>query len=277
MLSEEESSSTLKTNTTSVSKEDWSASFFGLATGGQGKPEVSGNSSDKTSKSHAKIDISVNCTLVTVDRSSWFQPQFFGMSDSFMRNNNRLRWTDTWPAAWNGDPANAVQNTVINPTHLVKLSLLAFYSTGYIISKDVVIRVSNFKCETVAEKSYLDKITPTSGEFLFFSTTKTTQTTEESQGASTNIASDGMIIRIPVAQMLVYIQQMTFYYATTEYNKAEALCSDLHLPIDTWKASPALDALRGLEPLPDFKGPTAPYPTKKERTKRQFAIQSNPP
>jgi len=44
----------------------------------------------ETSQS-VKVDVSFRASLVTVDRSGWFQPQFFDMSDAFMRASEHVR------------------------------------------------------------------------------------------------------------------------------------------------------------------------------------------
>ncbi len=57
-----------------------------------------GVKSKEAGKRH-KVSLGLRITLVTVDRSGWFQPQFLDMSSAFMRTSTATKWSD-WPAEW---------------------------------------------------------------------------------------------------------------------------------------------------------------------------------
>jgi hypothetical protein len=272
ITSKEASEFKSSTASTSVSRDDWGVSFFGLASGGSGNTKSEGSSNTSAQSSNLDVDISMNCTMVTCDRSSWFQPQFFSLSDAFMRNNNNVSWNAGWDEDWKKDTYKAVDAAVINATKPLPDAFLPCFPTGYIIVKDVLIKISKFKIKNVADKKYLDEKTTSGGGFLFFSTSKTTQKTEDSASSAFQMASDGMIVRIPGPQVIGYIQQMLPYDGTHPFKKEEALQPDIFLPEDDIEYKPAgqnpgRTIGRGMEPT------TRPSTEKK----KVFTVRSTKP
>lgn len=245
-----------KIQTTETTSAQSSISFFGFASSAKSAPKVSGSTEAVSQSSGLEVSISMNCTLVTVDRSSWFQPQFFSMADAFMRNNDNMSWTQGWDEEWKKDHSKAVDSAIINATKPVPPSFLPCFPTGYILAKDVLIKISRFKIRTVQDKKYLDEKTTSGGSFLFFSTAKTTQKTTDSSSSNFQMASDGMIVRIPGPQIIGYIQQMLPWDGTHKFNKSEALRPDIFLPGDEDQPNgsnankPKGNVGRGLGPQP---------------------------
>jgi hypothetical protein len=225
---------------TDASQTDWAVNFFGFASGGSKNTKSEGSSENSAQSSNLDVEISMNCTMVTADRSSWFQPQFFGMSDAFMRNNNQVSWNKGWDEDWKKDTYKAVDAAVIEGTKPLPDAFLPCFPTGYIIAMDVLIKISRFKIKTVADKKYLDEKTTSGGSFLFFSTSKTTQKTEDSSSSAFQMASDGMIVRIPGPQVIGYVQQMLPYDGTHPFKMEEALRPDIFLPGDEITITPSL-------------------------------------
>jgi hypothetical protein len=87
IASSDEHESTSSGQNSDVSRED-SVNFFGQVHNGDNK--ASSGSNVGSGSSNLKVEISMNCTMVTVDRSSWFQPEFFDIGDAFMRNNQSI-------------------------------------------------------------------------------------------------------------------------------------------------------------------------------------------
>lgn len=257
---------------TDVSRDDWGVSFFGFAAGGSGNTKSEGSTNTSAQSSNLDVSISMNCTMVTADRSSWFQPQFFGMSDAFMRNNNNVSWNQGWDDAWKKDTYKAVDAAVINATEPLPPAFLPCFPTGYIIAKDVLIKISRFKIKNVADKKYLDEKTTSGGSFLFFSTSKTTQKTEDSSSSAFQMSSDGMIVRIPGPQVIGYIQQLLPWDGTHPFNKKEALRPDIFLPGDEIK-TPAAGPEKGRS-IGRGLDPTARTTT---TDKKKFTVRSTKP
>ena len=257
---------------TEVSRTDWGVSFFGFAAGGSGNTKSEGSTDTSAQSSNLDVEISMKCTMVTADRSSWFQPQFFGMSDAFMRNNNNVSWNQDWDKDWQKDTYKAVDAAIIEATKPLPDAFLPCFPTGYIIAKDVLIKISRFKIKTVADKKYLDEKTTSGGSFLFFSTSKTTQKTDDSSSSAFQMASDGMIVRIPGPQVIGYIQQMLPYDGTHPFKMEEALRPDIFLPGDEItpsksQADKGRSIGRGLDPNARSSG----------NDKKKFTVRSTKP
>ena len=86
--------------------------------------------SHTASKSY-KVEFGLRCTLVTVDRGGWFQPQFFKESENFYHVNSKVSWSK-WPAT-----IKKVEDLKANQDALLGLNdyLLPAFPVGYIICK----------------------------------------------------------------------------------------------------------------------------------------------
>jgi hypothetical protein len=220
---------------TEVSQENWSVSFFGMASASGVTNTPSSHTNIAANSSNLSVEISMNCTMVTCDRSSWFQPQFFDMSDAFMRNNSKMSWhSPEWPEEWENDVSKAVDAVILEGKGSIPKAkaLLPCFPTGYIIAKDVLIKISRFDIKTVADKRYLEEKTNSGASFLFFSTSKPGQKTEDSSSSGFDLASDGMIVRIPGPQIIGYIQQMLPWDYSHPFKSDESLKPDIFLPGD---------------------------------------------
>jgi hypothetical protein len=107
---------------------------------------------------------------------------------------------------------------------------LTCYPTGYIICKDVLIKISNLDLSNASSQKFMHEQVSSSGGFLFFRHTTTSETNTTTQSSNFQMASDGMIVRIPGPQIIGYIQQMVPYDQTTKYDPKYALKKAFHLP-----------------------------------------------
>jgi len=85
------------------------------------------------------VDIGLRATLVTVDRSSWFQPQFFKQSGSYYHINEGMSWSKAGATMSQMTQPNQANWDVINQ------NLLPAFPVGYIICKDITIKISRGK------------------------------------------------------------------------------------------------------------------------------------
>jgi hypothetical protein len=212
-----------------VSREN-SVTFFGVHSTGDNK--ASSGSNVGSGSSNLKVEISMNCTMVTCDRSSWFQPEFFDIGDAFMRNNQAICWNKEWPDEWKNDTGLAVEAAITKANGEFKPGTLPCFPVGYIIAKDILIKVSGMSVETVADKQYLDEKMSSESNFIFFSTSKPAQKTESTASSKSDIAKDGMVVRIPGPQIIGYIQQMLPWDSTHEFKADDTLKTDIFLPED---------------------------------------------
>lgn len=189
----------------------------------------------------------MNITLVTVDRSTWFQPQFFDLSHGFMNNNPDLKWTE-WPDVWGIKATDAVRegihkgNTISGP--------MPCFPTVYMLCKDVDIEITAFSIDNEASHKTMVEQTASSGGFLGFRCTGTHQGSSDQTSASVKIAKDGLIVRIPGSQILGYIQQVMPRDETVPYSSEMALQTTVYLPNDSLPITThdSHGAPRGFEP-----------------------------
>lgn len=118
-----------------------------------------------------------------------------------------------------------------------EVSLLPSYPVGYIICKDVYMELSGFDISTAESKQHLNEQFQASGGCLFFSFNTSSESSRDSSSASVEMASDGMIIRIPGPQILGYVQQVMPKDETKSYDPALSLGTEFYLPP---QASPTL-------------------------------------
>jgi hypothetical protein len=198
------------------------------------------------------------------------------MSDAFMRNNNNMCWNKGWEEAWQKDHSKAVDAAIIDGTKPIPPAFLPCFPTGYILAKDVVIKISQFQISTVADKKFLDEKTTKGGSFLFFSTAKTTQKTSESSSSNFQMASNGMVVRIPGPQVIGYIQQMMPWDGTHQFDPNEALKPEIFLPGDDLSSQankPKGNVGRGLGQNLGTATTSTTSTTKKE----EFTVRSSKP
>jgi hypothetical protein len=108
--------------------------------------------------------------------------------------------------------------------------------------------------ETVADKQYLEEKMNSGSNFLFFSTSKPAQKTQSSSSSRSDLAKDGMVVRIPGPQIIGYIQQMLPWDSTHEFKQDDTLKTDIFLPEDDEIEAPhrggaqPSDVARALDP-----------------------------
>mgnify|MGYP000536540610 FL=1 len=80
-----------KSSTSSWSVNLWIASAGGSSTKSEAHDDKSSSSNTE------KVNIDMQCTLVTVDRSGWFNPQFFDHSEQFYAQDEKKKWNNQNP------------------------------------------------------------------------------------------------------------------------------------------------------------------------------------
>lgn len=233
--SEDKADFTGDLHTSDASSTDWAVPLW-IASGGRKSSSASGQHIVTSGSSRFSVKIQMNVTLVTVDRSSWFQPQFFDLSKNFMRNNDQFKWS-SWPQEYNKETPRAVKEGIHKGATFS--GPLPCFPTGYLLCKDVVIELSGYSISNVAAHKAVVEQTTSSGGFLFFSCTHTSQNTSDGSSASVQIAKDGIIVRIPGPQILGYIQQLLPPDETIAYDNNFSLKPEIYLPAHDDKGEPA--------------------------------------
>ncbi|KAJ3489873.1 hypothetical protein NLI96_g1832 [Meripilus lineatus] len=168
--------------------------------------ESSGSSDTKIEKSSDEVWVGFRATLVTVDRAGWFRPQFFQESKSYYHINPELKWTK-WPEGV--ETMDQLKNGGTSNFHQLNQYLLPGYTIGFIICKDITIKISYSKTNVEDKKSNMSKSSQSSGGCLCWSYSNGSSSNQSDNSHSFQSAQDGCIIRIPGPQILGYIIQLT--------------------------------------------------------------------
>ncbi|KAI0069641.1 hypothetical protein K474DRAFT_1670752 [Panus rudis PR-1116 ss-1] len=183
-----------------------------LASYGSESSKSGGDSKTETSSTENRVEVGFRATLVTVDRGGWFQPQFFKQSNSYYHVNPHNRWTK-YPA--NADKPEDLKKPNVKLTD-VNDGLLPAFPMGYVICKDITIKIFNDESKGYDQKKVAEESSSNSGGVLCFS-----YNSSKSQSMSENThafqsCSNGCVIRIPGPQILGYMMQLTDNDCTTK-------------------------------------------------------------
>ncbi|KAK6988582.1 ZnMc domain-containing protein [Favolaschia claudopus] len=170
----------------SAESQQWSCNvWFASASGGANREEAS---FDMTSNSTSSaITVAFRATLVTVDRGGWFQPQFFKESQAFYKINPNITWN-------NGDKDHP-------------RGLLQGYPIGYLIVKDMMIRIVHTASSSEDAKRAERESSAASGGIFCFSYSQSSASSSSESASSFSQYNNGYIVKIPGPQILGYMMQ----------------------------------------------------------------------
>ncbi|KAI0058158.1 hypothetical protein BV25DRAFT_1296423 [Artomyces pyxidatus] len=212
---------TTRETSSSASTSSWNVNLWlGSASGNSSSSSASMSASDV--EQHVKVSISLRVSLVTVDRSSWFQPQFFDMSDAFMRASEHVRWSE-WPKDVNtaADAIKRIKAATEGGGFDAGQSLLPAFPVGYIIAKDVLVKLSSSSSSSSSSSKSFSEQAAASGGVLCFSYSHASQSSGDSSSVSTQEMADGLVIKIPGPQILGYMMQLTPKDATHKFESSD--------------------------------------------------------
>ncbi|THH31771.1 hypothetical protein EUX98_g2429 [Antrodiella citrinella] len=129
-----------------------------------------------------EVTLGFRATLVTVDRAGWFQPQFFKQSGSFYHIDPNVSWSRSTPGG--------------------SQALLPAFPIGYILCKDITIKISEAETKSDVKKHDMASDAAASGGILCFSYSQSTSASSTDNSYSFQQCSDGCVI-------LGYIMQKT--------------------------------------------------------------------
>ncbi|KAF8761302.1 peptidase M12A family [Rhizoctonia solani] len=185
---------------------DDAAVGFGLWAGYEANPASRAES--------VKLDISFRVSLVNIDRGAWFKSDFMKHSDQFMRLPGNKRWSE-WPC--DAQTPEEVVERILQGDFVPKGSLAAL-PAGYLIAKDILIKIHTPEQASGATKETLIKQAATAHGILGFGFAP--QASAHGNPAAMHISehSDGIVFRLPEAQILGYMMQLTPPDLSVEYN-----------------------------------------------------------
>ena len=132
-----------------------------------------------------------------------------------MRNNASMS-----PTGYDKGTAETIAKEIRELHHLKRRSpnQLPAYPVGYVICKDVFIKVSGMQMSSTAEKTHVLEDFQSSGGSLCFRYDPTNGKSQNGSQAAFEMASDGMIVRIPGPQILGYIQQIVPEHESSQHD-----------------------------------------------------------
>ncbi|KAI0050912.1 hypothetical protein FA95DRAFT_499075 [Auriscalpium vulgare] len=208
---------TVRDTSSTSSTSSWNVNLWlGSASGDSTSSEAKATHSTKDE--HVDVEISLRVSLVTVDRSGWFQPQFFDMSNSFMRASENVRWSE-----WRGVKTAAELIRRVKDTGAFDAgeSLFPAFPVGYLIAKDILVKISSNEGDDASSAKALSEKASASGGVLCFSFSHASHSEGDSSSVSTQTMSNGLVVKVPGPQILGYMMQVTPRDATSEYKPAD--------------------------------------------------------
>ncbi|KAJ8521720.1 hypothetical protein ONZ45_g1622 [Pleurotus djamor] len=178
----------------------------------QSSERSEGHGQTETVKTSNEVWVGLRATLVTIDRGGWFRPQFFQESKMYYHINPELKWTK-WPdGVKNMDDLKLKGAANLNDLNKY---LLPGFAVGFIICKDITIKIKYSSANTRVEKSNMQESSQSSGGVLCWSYSNGSSSNQSENSHSFQACEDGCVIRIPGPQILGYIIQLT-HNDTTE-------------------------------------------------------------
>ncbi|EDR10049.1 uncharacterized protein LACBIDRAFT_325617 [Laccaria bicolor S238N-H82] len=203
--------STTNSSSTAYSPSSGLSFFFGGSSSSSSKS--SADSSSHLKQTDFTMEVGFRATMVTVDRSGWFQPQIFKQSTGFYHIDPQVSWSK-WPESIKG--ASGLQNATADVWDAMNKYLMPAFPIGYVICKDITIKVSLDSTTQDSDSSVFQSQTSSSSGILLWSTSSSSSTRSSHQGVFTQTTSDGLVIRIPGPQIIGYMFEIMPNDLTTQ-------------------------------------------------------------
>ncbi|KAF9530510.1 hypothetical protein CPB83DRAFT_763109 [Crepidotus variabilis] len=192
--------------------------FFG--THDSDNRSASASSSSTDSVSGIQVEIGFRATLVNVDRSGWFQPQFFKQSSGFHFLNKHASWS-RWPSNVKSTNdltgmGNLSPSEAATACEEINKYLLPAFPAAFVICKDITIKIHLSNTNIQKSSAEMAAFAATSSGVLCFSTNSSDTSATSSGSYGFQAASDGCVIRIAGPQILGYYLQFLDPDTTTE-------------------------------------------------------------
>lgn len=226
------------TQSSSVKYAGWIGSFTSEHS------NLSASQSGQKYTNSEKVEIGFRVKKIAIDRGGWFNPNVFKMSNSYfhlaqMLSSKGLTKGDITAAVESGEP-DALKNLVTyyydteletmvnkppkesngkaNPEYEAFLKndnikecsyLLPAFPTGFVIAKDITIRIKHDSSTSDSSKEYMEKSDHTGGGLFGFSCNHSDASKSTNESAYFGSNSSYFYIRIPGPQILGWFLQFT--------------------------------------------------------------------
>lgn len=250
--SDESGSFSSNSTSSSSSQSSWSLGGW-FWSGGGSRSTQNAAEAQKKMELNKKLEIGFRVKKVSIDRGGWFNPTIFKLSDNYyrladIRVSKGLTKTDVHKASSAGMNSAAQLNELVtyeaevNGEHKKLSYVLPSFPTGFVIAKDITIRIQCDKTSAESSRKYMEQSDARGGGIFGFCANSGSSSKSQSESAYFGSTSNFFYIRIPGPQILGWFLELTPADNASPYQK-----------LDPSLYSDALDAL-----LPEQKEDGAP-------------------
>lgn len=250
--SDESGSFSSNSTSSSSSQSSWSLGGW-FWSGGGSRSTQNAAETQKKMELNKKLEIGFRVKKVSIDRGGWFNPTIFKLSDNYyrladIRVSKGLTKTDVHKASSAGMNSAAQLNELVtyeaevNGEHKKLSYVLPSFPTGFVIAKDITIRIQCDKTSAESSRKYMEQSDARGGGIFGFRANSGSSSKSQSESAYFGSTSNFFYIRIPGPQILGWFLELTPADNASPYQK-----------LDPSLYSDALDAL-----LPEQKEDEAP-------------------
>lgn len=205
--------------TSSSSQSSWNLGGWFWSAGGSHSAHAASESQKKLDL-NKKLEIGLRVKKVSIDRGGWFNPTIFKLSDNYyrladIRVSKGLTKDDIRDASAAGVNSGARLKSLVTYDAEVdgqtkKLSyVLPAFPTGFVIAKDITIRIQSSQSESESNRSYMEQSDARSGGIFGFRASTAGSSKSQSESAYFGSTENYFYIRIPGPQVLGWFLELT--------------------------------------------------------------------
>lgn len=235
--SDESGSFSSNSSSSSSTQSSWNLGGWFWSAGGSHSAQ-SGIESQEKMELNKKLEIGFRVKKVSIDRGGWFNPTIFKLSDNYyrladIRVSKGLTKTEIHKASAAGASSAAQLNALVTYDAEVngeskKLSyVLPSFPTGFVIAKDITIRIQCDKAGAESSRQYMEQSDARGGGIFGFRANSGSSSKSQSESAYFGSTSNYFYIRIPGPQILGWFLELTPADNASPYQKLDpSLYSD---------------------------------------------------
>lgn len=225
--SDESGSFSSNSSSSSSSQSSWSLGGWFWSAGGSHSAQSS-TENQKKLELNKKLEIGFRVKKVSIDRGGWFNPTIFKLSDNYyrladIRVSKGLTKTDVYRASSTAAQLNALvtYDAEVNGENKKLSYVLPSFPTGFVIAKDITIRIQCDKASAESSRQYMEQSDARSGGIFGFRASSGSSSKSQSESAYFGSTSNYFYIRIPGPQILGWFLELTPADNASPYQKLD--------------------------------------------------------
>lgn len=217
--SDESGSFSSGSSSSSASQGSWSVGGW-FWSGSASRSSQSAEEQQKKQEMNKKMEIGFRVKKVTFDRGGWFNPTLFKLSSNYfrladIRVSSGLNKDQIKRAIASGQGSDSSLRSLVTYDAVVdgenkSLSyVLPAFPTGFVIAKDVTIRIQSSKEESESNRKYMENNEASGGGIFGFRSNSSSSSKSQSESAYFGSSANYFYIRIPGPQILGWFLELT--------------------------------------------------------------------